>query len=282
MLKNYVISIMFFAFAVLILPTNMAMAQFELPRISPKATVSQTIGITDVVVKYCRPGVKDRVIWGDLVPYEKIWRTGANEATTISFSTEVTVNDNSITKGEYSLFTIPSQKEWTVILNNNAGLIGTSGYEEKDDALRFKVKPQQAPFIERMMFYFENLEDHSANLVLHWEKLRIVFNIKADVNSLVMKAAKKSIGWRTPFRAARYVLDNNLNTKDGRRWLEVSLVTERNYWNSSLEAMFLAKEGKKKQAIQTMEKALDMAKSLEQPPFNLEQMASLLAEWKKK
>ncbi|MEJ2538153.1 MAG: DUF2911 domain-containing protein, partial [Calditrichia bacterium] len=117
---------------VLVFNINMLYAQLELPRVSPKASVSQTIGITEVEIHYCRPGVKGRTIWGGLVPYNELWRTGANEATTISFSTDVMINGNNLEKGKYSLFTIPTENEWTVVFNKNAELSGTNGYQESE------------------------------------------------------------------------------------------------------------------------------------------------------
>ena len=128
----------FFLYSLLmvLMTGQLALAQMDLPRVSPNATVSQVIGITTVTVDYFRPGVKDRVIWGELVPYDEIWRTGANRATTVSFDTEVMITGKKVDKGTYSLFTIPSVNEWTVILNSNAELWGTMGYKEEEDVLR--------------------------------------------------------------------------------------------------------------------------------------------------
>ena len=107
-------------FAATLLAAAPALAQLDLPRPSPKATVSQTVGLTDITITYCRPGVKGRVIWGGLVPYDQVWRTGANEATTITFSDEVTIEGTKLPAGTYGLFTIPGKDEWTVIFNKGA------------------------------------------------------------------------------------------------------------------------------------------------------------------
>ncbi len=256
-------------------------SQMDLPRLSPEASLSQTIGITNIHVEYFRPGVKERVIWGDLVPYNEMWRTGANRATLISFDTEVMVNGNKLEKGEYSFFTIPTSNEWTIIFNKNTSLWGTSGYKQEEDALRFQVKPKVAEFTERMMFYFTDLKDNSVSLVLQWEKLQVPISIEVDVNTLVMAAAAEAINWRTPYRAAGYVLENSLDMERGHSWLDLSLNIEKNYWNTALEAHYLEKMGKPKDAVKTMEEALKMAAEMERAPFNLAEMEALMEKWKK-
>lgn len=267
--------------ALLGLFVQLGWSQMDLPRLSPEASVSQTLGITKIQVDYFRPGVKGRVIWGDLVPYDKMWRTGANRATLISFDTDVMVQGNKLEKGKYSLFTIPTSSEWTIIFNKNVDLWGTSGYKKEEDALRIKVKPKAAEFTERMMFYFTDLKDNSASLVLQWEKLQVPISIEVDVNSLVMAAAAEAINWRTPYRAAGYILENNLDMEKGKSWLELSLNIEKNYWNTALNAQYLEKMGKRKDAVKAMQEALKMANEMEQTPFNMAEMESLMKEWKK-
>ncbi len=257
------------------------MAQLSLPRLSPKATVTQTLGITEIEITYCRPGVKGRVIWGGLVPYDKIWRTGANEATTISFSTDVMINGHELPKGKYSLFTIPTQTEWIVIFNQQPDMWGTGNYKEEEDALRIKVKPEAAEFKERMMFYFGNFKENSMDIILHWEKLKISFKVEVDLHSLVLAEAKNAINWRTPYQASRYLIENDLDLSLARRWINVSLAIQETYWNNITHAQLLKKEGESKQAIKALEKAIEMGKSMEQPPYNLSETEALLAEWKK-
>lgn len=269
-------------FIYLMISIDILMAQMDLPRPSPKASVSQTIGITDVEITYCRPGVKGRTIWGELVPYDQMWRTGANEATTISFSTNVMIDGYKLGKGKYSFFTIPSNGNWTLVFNKKTGLWGTGGYDKADDALRIEVKPESAEFKERMMFYFTELKDNSARVVLHWEKLKVYFDVEVDVNKLVMEEAKNAISWQIPYRAAGYALEHELDMVQAQKWLRISRTTEKNYWNTSLQAKFLAKEGKKREAVKTMEEALEMGKAMERTPFNFKEMKSLLAEWKSK
>jgi hypothetical protein len=265
---------------VLILFFQMGYSQMDLPRVSPNATVSQVIGITTVTVDYFRPGVKERVIWGGLVPYDEMWRTGANRATLVTFDSDVMVADKEVKNGTYSLFTIPTNNNWTVILNTNAELWGTGGYKQEEDALRFTVSPASAPFTERMMFYFDDLKDDGASMVLQWEKLKIQIPIQVDVNNLVMDEVKESVNWQLPYRAAGYVLEQNLDLEKGQKWLDASLVIEKNYWNSTLHARYLMKKGSKKDAVKTMEMALKMGSEMEQQPFNYAEMEKLLEEWK--
>ncbi|MFQ5818073.1 MAG: DUF2911 domain-containing protein [Terriglobia bacterium] len=148
------------------------------PRPSPNASVAQTIGVTQVTISYGRPGVKGRKIWGGLVPYDKVWRAGANEATTIAFSNNVTIEAQNLPAGTYGLFTIPSATEWTIIFNKTAQQWGAMNYDAAQDALRIKVKPRAAEHEEWMSFSFKNLSAKSATVVLRWEKLAVPFRIQ--------------------------------------------------------------------------------------------------------
>jgi hypothetical protein len=271
-----------FSFIIWILLVSFAFSQIDLPRPSPHASVAQTIGITHAVIDYYSPGVKERVIWGKLVPYNEIWRTGANHCTTISFDTDVKVEGKAIPVGKYSLFTIPGKQSWTVILNKDTSLWGTMGYKESDDVTRFTVKPQNAEFRERMMFAFDNVTNDSVMVALYWEKLKVPFTLAVNTDSLVMAEADQAINWRTPYQAADYGLQNNLDMTKVRKWLDLSLAVERNYWNSTVLARVQDKEGKRKEAIKTLEAALQMGKTMERIPFNIQDMEAMLQEWKKK
>lgn len=146
---------------------------------SPAASVTQEIATAKVTVNYCRPGVKDREIWNELVPYGKMWSPGANAATTFEFETDMAVNGNVLPAGKYSFHVIPDEKEWTVIFNKNAELFRSLKYDEAEDALRFTVTPEKAEcFEERLRYGFENLEDFAADAFLHWENLKISFHVE--------------------------------------------------------------------------------------------------------
>ena len=148
-------------------------------RVSPNAVVSQTIGTTEVTVTYGRPAVRGRDIFGGLVPFDQIWRTGADEATTITFSDDVRVEGEPLEAGTYSLFTIPQEEgDWTVIFNHVADQWGAYNYDPAEDALRIRVTPEETYHMEQLMFYFENIEESMGQLVLQWEDVKIDFRIQ--------------------------------------------------------------------------------------------------------
>jgi hypothetical protein len=146
-------------------------------RVSPKAGIFQTIGLTDVNVSYSRPGVKNRKIWGDLVPYNKVWRAGADEATKITFSTDVMIEGKKLSAGAYSFFAIPGESEWILIFNKIADQWGAFTYNDSADALRVKVKPVANTNHEWLLYSFTDMTPTSAQLNLIWEKLKVPFKI---------------------------------------------------------------------------------------------------------
>jgi hypothetical protein len=146
-------------------------------RVSPKAGVFQTIGITDVNVSYSRPGVKNRKIWGELVPYNKVWRAGADEATKITFSTDVMIEGKKLPAGDYGFFAIPGENEWTLIFNKVADQWGAFTYNESEDALRIKVKPVANSNHDWLLYSFTEMTPTTAQLNLIWEKLKVSFKI---------------------------------------------------------------------------------------------------------
>jgi hypothetical protein len=149
-------------------------------RVSPNASVSQTIGTTEVTITYGRPKVKGRTIFGDLVPYDTVWRTGANEATTISFSDDVMIDGEPVEAGTYSLFTVPGEDEWTVILNSVAQQWGAYDYDESEDVLRLSTTPGSAPMQEMLTFRFEDVNDGTGTCVMHWAETRVDFTISTQ------------------------------------------------------------------------------------------------------
>lgn len=153
----------------------------EEPRVSPNAAVSQTIGTTEVRITYGRPQVKGREIYGGLVPYNEVWRTGANEATTFSVSSDVTIEGEPLSEGTYSLYTIPGQDTWTIIFNNVANQWGTE-YDESKDALRVEVTPESAPQREMLTFLFENVTNETGTCIMHWAGVRVPFEIQVANN----------------------------------------------------------------------------------------------------
>ncbi|MBX3007108.1 MAG: DUF2911 domain-containing protein [Melioribacteraceae bacterium] len=188
-MKNIFRTAMLFVVAFIFISEAQAQ-QPKKPRASLNASVSQTIGIdTEISINYSRPGVKGRKIWGDIVPFgyspgnkysnEKPfpWRGGANENTTISFSKDVLVEGNKVPAGKYSLHFIPSENDWVVIINKNNTLWGSYLVNPDEDALRVTVKTSKAHFQEWLLYGFDNLSATSATAFLHWEELKVPFNI---------------------------------------------------------------------------------------------------------
>lgn len=234
-------------------------AQLDLPRLSPNASVSQTVGYTNITINYCRPGVKGRTIWGGLVPYGKVWRTGANEATEIHFTTDVKLNGNPVPAGIYSVFTIPSEKEWTVIINKEYGMNGLN-YNESEDFLRFKVLPQEGAFTERMLFTFHSLTDSSVTVQLNWEKLQIAFDVEIDFRNQVFNKIMEAMANAKPgeyqvyVASANYAADNNMFLKDALRWADKAIAIEKNFDTYYARAYVLYKMKNYLEALRAIDK----------------------------
>ncbi|MEO8398788.1 MAG: DUF2911 domain-containing protein [Ignavibacteriaceae bacterium] len=161
--------------------SNAQQNQKKKVRVSPKAGVLQTVGFTEVNISYSRPGVKGRTIWGKLVPYNVVWRAGADEATKFTFSTDVKINGKTLKAGSYSFFAIPTEDEWTLIFNKVADQWGAFEYNIAEDAMRFMVKPKKNDFQEWLAYTFSDMTTNSATINLNWEKLSVPFKIEVDV-----------------------------------------------------------------------------------------------------
>jgi len=260
-------------------------AELTLPRPSPNASVSQTIGITTLTLTYSRPGVKGRVIWGGLVPYDSLWRTGANDPTSLTTSDDIMVAGQKLAAGKYAIVTLPRRGEWAVAFSTQKDLQSTTNYDPKQEVLRVTAMPDtNQPHQEWMWLGFDDLTPGSCNLVLRWQRLRLAVPITVDVNASVLAAARKEVpnaqrdAWRTPFRAASYCLDNSTALAEGAEWLEQSLAIEKNYSNLALKARWLAKDGKQKEAIAAAKEAIAAGK-VAKPPADTAATEKLLAEW---
>jgi len=261
----------------------------NLPRVSQKAEVMQTVGLTDITITYCRPGVKGRPIWGALVPYDKVWRTGANEATTFEVSTDCTVNGQPLPAGTYSLHTIPSTGDWTVIFNRVAKQWGSFAYSDTADALRLKVRPEAHEFTEWMSFSFPEVDVDKATIALDWEKLRVPFEVEVKTVDTALASARAAMAslapddFNTPYRAAAFAFQNNVALDEARAWLEKSLSIKQTWLNLRLKADMLAKAGDAKGAIDYAQRAIATGKAAT-PPAPADELAKIeeeVAGWKK-
>jgi hypothetical protein len=256
--------------------------EFTTPRPSPDAAVTQMVGITKISVDYSSPGVKGRTIWGELVPYGKVWRTGANEVTSITFSTPVKVNGNDLPAGTYGIHMIPGKEEWVVIFSSGTKVDDPMNYDQSKDALRLNVKPQENPFTERMAFTITDMDENSANVNLVWEKLKVPFKVEAETQKLVLENARNLNAWADLNSAAAYCLNNDINLAEGYRWIQASTLANENYWNQRIKARYLAKMNRMDEAVSEMEKAIDYGSKMENKPFDFDGMKKLLEEWKSK
>ena len=255
-------------------------AQIRTPRPSPDATVTQMVGVTEVSIDYSSPGVKGRKIFGGLVPFGEVWRTGANEVTSITFSDPVKVNGNELPAGTYGIHTIPGENEWEFIFSKDTEVNGGSNYDASKDALRIKVKPEEHHFMERMTFLFTDVTDNSVNVNLVWDKLAVSFKVETNTSEIFLSNARKQLSWAPAFQAAQYCLTANINLEQALDWIQSSCLIDEVYWNTRVKAQIQYKLGMKNDAIATMEKAIELGSKMENAPFDYENMKKMLAEWK--
>lgn len=266
-----------------------AFAQLQLPQESNKASVSQTVGDTAISITYFRPNVKGRTVWGDLVPFGKVWRSGANNATVFEVSNDVTINGQPLPKGKYSLHSIPTATDVTLIFNKTWDQWGSFNYDEKQDQLRVKVKPQTTTVPrETLMYEFEGIKDNSTDAVLSWEKWRIPFTVNVgDVYGRTLAQIRSAIQARNaddvrPLnQGAGYVLSSKKkeNYEEALGWLDTSIKAKEGFGNLSAKARLLNEMGRKKEAIAAGEKAVQVGKAAS-PAANTADFEKTLAEWK--
>jgi TolA-binding protein len=237
----------------------------DVPDVSPAASVSQQIGLTDITIRYHRPAVNKRKIWGELVPYDQVWRAGANENTTIQFSSPVTVGGKTLPAGTYGLHMLPGEKEWSVMLSNTSTAWGSFSYDEKEDAVRFTATPKPAEFEERLEYRIENPTDSSADIVMRWEKLQIAFPITVDTKAVVMDSLKKQLrglprfGWQAWNQAAQWALQHDADLDQAARWVDQSIATQQTFGNLRTKAAILEKKGDAKAAEDLRAQAMKIA-----------------------
>ena len=239
------------------------------PDASPEATVSQVVGLTKLSVSYHRPGVNGRAIWGALVPYGQVWRAGANENTTVTFSTPVTVAGTPLAAGTYGLHTIPTAGDWTVIFSREAGAWGSFSYDQKEDAARVTVRPEAAPHAERLSYTFDDPTADSVVLAMRWEKLRLPLPIKIDLGRTVLESYKAQLrglprfGWQGWNQAANWAAQNNIDLDDALAWADRSVNMNRNFTNLRTKALVLTKKGDAAGAAALTKDALSIATEAE-------------------
>lgn len=265
-----------------------ALAQLSMPEPSPSTTVTQKIGFTDLTIKYSRPAVKGRSIFGKLVPYGELWRTGASDATILTISDPMTIAGKPLPAGKYSLFTIPTRTEWTVILNSYTEGHGTAGYEPKNDVLRFTIKPDSSVrFYESFTIEVQDLMKNGANLYLNWAHTSVHFPIVSNADERIMAQIMDRINVKKDdkpglyYQSALYYFDTEKDTKQALAWATKAVQLEPAFNYLHLQAKLLARAGDYKGAIAAARKSSELAtekKFTEYVTLNNQ----LIAGWEKK
>lgn len=243
-----------------------AQAQVKLPAASTSQEITQDLGIKKINLKYQRPSKKGRVIFGGLVPYNEVWRTGANNATALTFEDAVYINNQKIEAGTYALFTIPTPNDWTIILNKTAEQWGAYSYKAEDDVLRFTVPSSKTnSSMETFTINFENVQDNSLEVVIYWDNVRVAFPIKVDQTAEIMNSLEEAMkGERKPyFQAAQFYFNNNLDIQKAMEWIKEAdqnntRAPHIKYWKSKI----LLKGGDKAGAVAAAEEGVKMATEL--------------------
>jgi tetratricopeptide (TPR) repeat protein len=241
----------------------------DLPRQSQHALVSQRIGITDITINYHRPLANGRQVWGKLVPYGQVWRAGANENTTITFTDPVTVEGQPLDKGSYGLHMIPGENQWTVIFSKNYGDWGSFAYKQEADALRVTVKPQAAELHDALAYDFDDVKSDSAVVTLRWEKVAVPFKVAVKVNDVVTASIHKQIHglnqyyWEGWDDAAGYFLANKINLDEALKDEDQSILAEERFDNLLNKSRILDTMGRKDDAVAFRNKALEKGSALQ-------------------
>ena len=246
---------------------SMAMAdapKIEFPQASPSCTLKQRVGLTDIEVVYSRPSVKERAIFGAMVPYGIVWRTGANQATKITFSTDVKLNGKEVPAGTYALMTIPGKEEWTVIVNKGPEGWSPYKYDEKQDLFRFAVKPITMPWsMETFTIDFNEIRDESSKLNLIWDKTKIPIEISVEYADKLTKQIQDVMASNEAkkpyFQAANFYYNHNKDMNEAKKWVEEALKEREAHYIVFLKAEILEKLGDKEGAVKAAKRSKELA-----------------------
>ena len=243
---------------------HFAQAQIEMPQASPSATLETTVGLTDVAIDYSRPGLKGRgkKIFGDLVPYGEVWRTGANESTKVTFEDDVKIAGQALPAGTYALYTIPGKDEWTVIFSNNTELWGDSGYNPEDDALRVQVTPTTIPYpVETFTIDFSDYTKNSADLSISWDNTMVSVPVETAVDEVVMAQIEEltKVSPNVYYQAARYYQESNKDLKQALQWINQAIEGREHFVFYNVKSKILADMENFKEAIKAAEKSKELA-----------------------
>ncbi|MFM9943974.1 MAG: DUF2911 domain-containing protein [Bacteroidia bacterium] len=259
-------------------------AQINTPKLSPHCSIMQEVGFNEISIDYCRPSVKGRVIFGDLVPYGQIWRTGANASTKLKFKDDVAIEGHEVPAGEYTLYTIPGKDEWTIIIHTVTSYWGVGkDYKEADDLIRFKIKPIALNHkIETMAIEMSDITTNNCYLEIKWDQTLVKFKIETFTDKKVIDEIDlkmKGVSQSTYYQAAVYYLENGKDLNKALEWIEKALINNEKFWILRQKAMILAKLGKYKEAIIFIERSIKLAAEAENDEFK-KQDEKAMAEWR--
>ncbi|MEC8738867.1 MAG: DUF2911 domain-containing protein [Bacteroidota bacterium] len=259
--KSVLLRLFIFYFGI----TTYAFAQITIPKKSPYAKIYQKVGLTDINIEYSRPSARGRTIFGDLVPYNQLWRTGANASTKIKLSTDVEILGQEVPAGQYAIYTIPNKDSWEFVFHKNTSLWGTGGkdYTETENLMRFKVETQtEANFAETFQISIEDLSDIQCTIILAWGHTRVAFQVDLETDLEVLKnidKAMQGVAANTYYSAASYYLDKQLDLNKALGWIDKAIDQTNSYWMVRKKAQILFAQNKTSSAIEVNRKALKLA-----------------------
>ncbi len=260
-------------------PARSQYTVLDLPRESQHGTVMQRIGTTDISVNYHRPSLKGRKIWGELVPYGEIWRAGANENTTFTTTSDITVEGQKLMAGIYGLHTIPTATTWTIIFSNDHTAWGSFMYDTKKDALRVTVTPRACAKTEQVTYDFTDVTANSSTLALRWDELDVPIKLNVDVHAVILAGMEdqlrglSSFRWEAWYEAAKYCHDEKIAPDRAMAWVDKSIARGANFENQTLKADMLNEQGKTAEAEALKKTMLDNATNAELNTYAYQLMA---------
>lgn len=266
--------------------SSIATAQtVQLPQPSPRASVLQVVGLTEIKIDYSSPAVNGRKIWGDIVPYNEMWRAGANRPTKITFSEEVEINGQKVAKGAYTLIAIPTEQEWTWILSKDSKGNGVFSYDAADDVLRFTAKAEKSgAFAERLAYTISANDNVTGVVTLTWENVSASFAVKTDPATAGKQNINASLGnvWYSYALAAEFYLKNNLDLAEATKFIDNSIMLREHFFNRWLKALILEAQGNAKEALKFAQEAQTIGEKVNDNFYKSykDAIAEGIAKWK--
>lgn len=238
----------------------------KLPQHSPKASVEQTIGVTDVKISYARPSVKGRKVFGELVPFDQVWRTAANAGSYISIEAPVNIQGHPVPAGQYALLTFPGKDSWKIVLNKTTKSILFAPYNEQDNVLSIVVPAEQAPFTETFTITFDHLGVDTATITLMWETTKVSFKVEAPAVDQSLRNIDEALAEpdATPgnyHNAAAFCLDRGVRLKEALEWVKRSVADEPKFFTVRTLSLLYAANGMKKEAIEAAKRSIELSRA---------------------